>query len=384
MPKEKNDMITGSKRIAIVANTTWNIYNFRLNVVKSLINDGHQVFVIAPVDEYISYKEQFPNVVHIPLRVLDRDGKNPFKDLLLIEEFRRKYKRLKLDVVIHYTHKPNIYGTLASKILGIPCVSVVTGLGYTFINKGLVNSVTKLLYRISSSFHKKMIFENEDDLKYFKELGIVRNGEGVALKGCGVDLDYFQPSDNGLYPGKIIFTFIGRLLKDKGIREFVKAAESIKKNNKNIAFWVIGELDEGNPSTIDSDTLAQWVNEDIIDYHGFVKDVRPLVRKSNCVVLPSYREGMPRIVLEAQAMGKPVITTDVPGCRESIDDKKSGFLVKVKDSKSLEKAMKSFLELSKQEQKAMGDLGRIKAINEFDDVKIANQIKGIIMEIINA
>ncbi len=370
------------KRIAIVANSTWNIYNFRLNVVKKFVEMGNIVFVIAPVDEYISYKEQFPGVKHIPLRYLDRDAKNPIKDLLLIEEFRRKYKRLKLDLILHYTHKPNIYGTIAARISGIPSVSVVTGLGYTFINKGLVNSVTKMLYRISSSFHKKIIFENQDDLAFFKELNIVRNGEGVAIKGCGVDLQHYQPSSNGIFHDKIVFTFIGRLLKDKGIREFVRAAELIKSKYDNVEFWVIGELDEGNPSTISSETLANWVNEDIIDYHGFVKDIRPLVKKSNCIVLPSYREGMPRIVIEAQAMGKPVITTDVPGCRESIEPNKSGYLVDVKSAEGLSIALDKFIKLSKEQRLKMGLKGRQKAEAEFGQDHIAEQIYTICLSVL--
>lgn len=367
-----------NKRIAIVANTTWNIYNFRMNVIGKLLEEGYEVSVIAPVDEYIKYKEQFPEVRHVGLRFLSRDSKNPFKDLLLIEELRRKYKRGAFSLILHYTHKPNIYGTIAAKINGIPCISAVTGLGYSFINKGYINSITRWLYRMTQPFSKEIIFENQDDLTFFRRLKIVDKNKGKAIKGCGVDLTFFQPSSNGIYEHKTILTFVGRLLKDKGITEFVEAGKLLKQTHPNVELWVIGELDDNNPSTIESDLLVEWVNNKDIVYHGFVKDVRKLIKKSNCVILPSYREGMPRIVLEGVAMGKPIITTNVPGCRETVEDNITGYLVPSKDVKGLHKGMEKFMELSIKEQREMGNRGRQKAELEFGENKIANEIYEII------
>ena len=349
-----------------------------MNVIRKLLEEGYEVSVIAPVDEYIKYKEKFPEVRHIGLRFLSRDSKNPFKDFLLIEELRRKYKRGDFSMILHYTHKPNIYGTIAAKINGIPCISVVTGLGYSFINKGYLNSITRWLYRMTHPFSKGIIFENQDDLKLFRRLRIVNQNKGFAVKGCGVDLSFFQPSSNGIYEHKTILTFVGRLLKDKGIIEFVEAGKLLKQTHPNVELWVIGELDDNNPSTIESDLLVEWVNNKDIMYHGFVKDIRNLIKKSNCVVLPSYREGMPRIVLEGVAMGKPIITTKVPGCRETVEDNITGFLVQAKDVIGLHEGMMKFMELDIQQQREMGNKGRQKAELEFGEYKIANEIYDII------
>lgn len=370
-----------SKKIAIVANTTWNIYNFRLNVIEELSNRGFEVLVIAPVDDYIEYKKQFPQVKHYALRSLNRNSRNPLKDILLTIELRRKYKRLKPDIVLHYTHKPNIFGTLAAFSLGIPSVSVVTGLGYAFIRNNLINKITTLLYKLSGNKAAKMIFENEDDRQFFIDKRIISAEKAVAVKGCGVNLSYFYPYPNGQIKRKTTFTYIGRLLYDKGILEFVEAARVLAKQNEDVEFWVIGELDDNNPSTVREDDVLEWVNNDIIKYYGFVRDVRPLISKSDCIVLPSYREGLPRIVIEAMAMAKPIITTQTPGCRETVDEGRSGYLVPSKDILGLTKAMNKFKSLSYEEKHIMGNNGRLKAEREFDDKKIALKIVDLIQEI---
>lgn len=368
------------KRIAIVANTTWNIFNFRLNVIAELVRRGHQVVVIAPVDEFIEYKEKFPTVKHVALRVLDRDGKNPFRDFILIEELRRKYKRLNPDLVLHYTHKPNIYGAIAAHLNGIPSIAVITGLGYAFIHNGWVNRITQFLYKLTSKYHNKFIFENTDDLQLFIDNNIIDSDKGVSVKGCGVDTQHFQPSENGVFSDKLVFTFIGRLLYDKGIIEFIEAAKAIVAKYISVEFWVIGEFDEGNPSTINKDKFVEWVNQGVIVYHGFVRDVRPFIKKSNCIVLPSVREGMPRIVLEGMAMGKPIITTRTAGCRETVEEGVNGFLVDVKDATQLQESIERFIALSEEEKSAMGIAGRNKAETIFNDNIIADQLCDIIEE----
>lgn len=326
--------------------------------------------------------EKYPEVQHIALRALRRNSKNPILDLALIEEFRRKFKRLKPDLIINYTHKPNIYGGLAAKILGIPSIAMVTGLGYAFINKGLINKVTRFLYRLSSRYHKKFIFENIDDRKLFENSGLIRKGQGVSVKGCGVNIDYFQPCENGISSEKTIFAFIGRLLYDKGIVEYVKAAESIKKIFPDTEFWVVGELDISNPSTVKEEDLLSWIENKIIIYHGFVRDVRPFIRKSHCVVLPSYREAIPRTITEAMAMAKPVITSQTAGCWESVDEGVNGYLAEIKSADALVSSLKTFMSLSPEQKKEMGQAGRRKAEREFDDRKIASDIYDIIYPIL--
>jgi len=372
------------KRIGIVANTTWNIYNFRLNVIEELLEQNYEVIVLAPMDEYIEYKERFPQVTHIPLRVLTRDGKHPLKDLVLIEELRRKYKKLHLDLILHYTHKPNIYGAIAGKLTGIPTVGIVTGLGYPFLKKGWIEKLVSGMYKMTSNFHKKVIFENEDDRILFVKKGIVKESKAISVKGCGVNIDHFSPIDSLPRNGVTRFTFIGRLLYDKGIKEFVNAAAEIKKQyNGKSRFTVVGEIDKDNPSSVNPDELAKWVHEDIIDYKGYVKDVRKIISNSDCIVLPSYREAIARSLTESMAMGKAVIATETAGCREAIDHGENGFLVPVKDSDSLRNAMDNIINMDNSELEEMGKNGRIKTITYFDDKIIAKNIVEVVSEIFN-
>ncbi len=334
--------------------------------------------VIAPVDEYLEYKEKYPEVKHIPLKSMDRDSKNPIKDLILTLELWRKYKTFRPDLVIHYTNKPNIFGGMAAKLLGIKSIAVVTGLGYSFIHGGALSSVVNQLYKFTGKFHSRFIFENEDDKELFINSKIVEKEQAYSVKGCGVDTSYYTPSPNGLNPDKITFTFVGRLLYDKGITEFISAAKEIKRDFPQAQFDVIGEFDSDNPSNIDKDYLVQWVDSGVIDYKGFVRDIRPFLKHSDCIVLPSYREGMPRTILEGLAMGKPVITTDVPGCRETVVQGTNGYIVPVRDKVALKKAMQNLINLSPSERKEMGSKGRSLAVNVFDDKLIAEEIHNII------
>lgn len=375
--------MSNSKRVILVANSTWNIYNFRLNIIRKLISEGHQIFVIAPVDEYLEYKEAFPDVKHIPLKTMGRDSTNPIRDLLLLIELFRKYNWLKPELVIHYTNKPNIYGGFASRMLNIPSVAVVTGLGYSFIHKGFLNFIVRKLYKLSGKYHKRFIFENEDDKDLFIEEGIVHKENAKAVKGCGVDTKYYLPSSNGISESKLTFTFVGRLLYDKGITEFISAAKLVKEKYPETKFEVIGEFDSDNPSNIDKDYLVDWVDSGVIDYKGFVRDIRPILQHSDCVVLPSYREGMPRTLLEGMSMGKPLITTDVPGCRETIKEGENGFIVPVKDEKKLADAIERLIKLPIEQRKEMGKKGRQMAVEIFDHKLIANQIFSIINPILN-
>jgi glycosyltransferase involved in cell wall biosynthesis len=368
--------------IALVANTTWNIYNFRLNLIDIFISNGYNVVIIAPVDEYIHYKELYPSVKHFGLRTLDRDGMNPIKDFLLILELWRRYRMIKPDLVIHFTNKPNIFGTIAARLAGCPNMSVVTGLGYTFIHNGWLQRVITELYRQTIPWMQVIIFENTRDKAYFVHHRIASPEKAVSVKGCGVDTEYFMSLPERGDSGKTVFTFIGRLLYDKGIKEFVEAAKIINSRRKDCKFWIVGELDAENPSTVDKEDLLHWVEDDIVYYHGFVKDVRPIIGQSDCIVLPSYREGLPRIILEGLSMAKPVITTLTAGCEETVDEGENGFLVPVKNTGMVVEAMEKFLQLHLDERKIMGQKGREKAIKEFDDKLIASDYLNIVKKLL--
>ena len=371
-------------RIALVANTTWNIYNFRLNIIRKLLAEGHEVIVMAPVDKYISYQEKFHQVKHVPLKKLKRDSVNPWRDLQLTGELTRLYKKFKPDLVIHYTVKPNIFGGIAARLAGIPSVAVVTGLGYAFLHNGIVKRTTAGLYKLTSGYQKRVIFENDDDLDLFVENGLVDGNRGVSVNGCGVDTEMFKPNPNlGSENDDIVFTFVGRLLYDKGIREFVDAAHEVQKEYDTVKFWVFGELDRDNPSAIREKDLVEWVKDETIEYHGAKDDIRDYLQKSDCVVLPSYREGMSRVIMEAMAMERPVITSDTPGCRQAVEHGENGLLVPVGDSGALADAMRAFIRMKPEQRRDLGLNGRTRAVEKFDEDIIADQILSIIHDVLD-
>ena len=375
--------VPSRKKIAIVANTTWNIYNFRLNIVKLLIKKGFEVTVIAPVDEYIAPLSHIAGLTYIPLRHLSRKSTNPLRDLLLLKELYRIYRKTKPDLVLHYTIKPNIFGNFAASLAGIKSICIVTGLGYAFLHAGIVKKITTQLYRWSFQRSEKIIFENEDDCRLFSNLGISPAQKSISVKGCGVNTDFFAPAAKSQNVSKNKkFIFIGRLLHDKGIFEYVEAARLVKEQYPDTIFEVLGAFDEENPANVAKEKLAEWIENEIIDYLGSTKDVRNFIANADCVVLPSYREGLPRVILEAMAMAKPVITTDTAGCRETVISNKNGFLVPVKDAKALSKAMIEFCSLPPSEIESMSNVSRDQALNVFDDQIIANNYLKIIEKIL--
>jgi glycosyltransferase involved in cell wall biosynthesis len=370
------------QKIIIVANTTWNIYNFRLSLLQSLEKRGYQIVVIAPLDEHIIYLNDLKNGSHLPLHRLKRKSMNPLQDMRFLFELLRLYRREQPDLIVHYTIKPNIYGNIAAFLQGIPSIGVVTGLGYSFIHNGWVKKMTDALYRFSFLGAKRVLFENQDDRTLFIENGLSRAEQSIATKGCGVDTNYFQPQPKQRSDNRKVFLFIGRLLYDKGITEFVAAARKIRQQDPTADFWVLGELDYGNLAAVSEELLTDWIESDVIKYYGNVADVRPYIADSDVVVLPSYREGMPRAILEALSMGKPVITTDAAGCRETVEEGKNGFLVPVKSVNQLVDKMQQFCAMSTEKMAMMGVKSRQKAVQEFDQALINQTIVEIIEQTI--
>jgi len=266
-----------------------------------------------------------------------------------------------------------------NKILSI---CVVTGLGYTFLNGGLAKKISNFLYRISFRFSQKVLFENPDDEALFIDTKIVSKNNSVALNGCGVDTKFFRPISQNNKDGRLVYLFIGRLLYDKGIVEFVEAAKRMKAKFDNVEFWVIGELDYGNPSAISKDQLLNWVDQKFIIYHGTTTDIRSFIKKSNVVVLPSYREGLPKVILESMSMAKPIITTNTAGCKQTVNQGKNGLLVPVKNVPELVNAMTYMNELDEIDLEVMGKLSRKKAVQEFDDKIITSQFVEIINDLL--
>jgi glycosyltransferase involved in cell wall biosynthesis len=367
--------------ILLISNSTWNVYNFRLPVIRALVSTGHPVIVLAPVDESVSLLNQEPGIQIIPLGHLDRDSTGLFQNLLLLAECWRHYRRIRPKLAIHFTIKPNIFGNLAAALCGVPSICVLTGLGYTFLHKGWLQWVTGKLYRLSFTFARTIVFENGEDRDLLVGRRIVSAAKTTVVPGCGVDVQYFSPNGTTPDPAQTVFTFIGRLLLDKGIMEFVQAAELIKTKWPAAAFWVVGGLDDDNPAHIDRATLLEWVQRGIIQYKGQASDVRPFIAQSDWIVLPSYREGLSRVLLEAMSMARPIITSDAAGCRETVDIGENGFLVPVGDAGALAEQMSKCCGISKQEAVRMGAKGREKVIREFENDLVGKHYLTIVQDI---
>lgn len=373
-------------KIALVANSSWNIYNFRLNVLEILLEHGYEVIVIAPLDIYSHFNNDFPSVRHIPLHNLARRSLNPFHDLRLTAELFSIYSQERPDILLHYTIKPNIYGGLVAKWLGLRTIGCVTGLGYTFIRKGFIHWLSKQLYRWAYSDAKKVIFENIDDRLLFNKLGIIEAEKSISVKGCGINIERFHPMPRWekLPKNARVFTFIGRFLCDKGIVEFVEAARIVKQKYHKTVFWLVGEIDNDNPAALKDEILKKWIFEGLVENKGFMDDVRPFIAASDCIVCPSYREAIPRVLQEGMAMERAIITTDVAGCREAVEDGVNGFLVPVKSPQDLADAMCQLIAMPDEMIEKMGQEGRKKVLREFDQKIIANDILSVIQSVIKS
>ncbi len=351
-------------RIGIVVNSSWNIYNFRAGLVKSLLKNGHQVVAIAPNDEYAEkIKSWGCEFFHVNM---DCKGSNPLKDLNLIWQLRNAYKQSKLDAVLHFTIKPNIYGTLAAKSLGIPSVNNITGVGTAFMHNNLTSWVAQLLYRLSFKFPKKVFFQNEDDKKLFLKRKLVRIELTDIVPGSGIDVEHFKPQKQMIPNKSFTFLMVARLLYDKGICEYIDAIRLMRSNYINAKFQILGKIESEKSLGITKSELDEWINEGLIEYLGTTDDVRKYVSKADCVVLPSYREGTPRTLLEAASMGKPIVATDVPGCRETVQHGYNGYLCQVKNAFDLAAKMTQIYQLDNESRMLMGINSRNYVIQKFD------------------
>lgn len=364
------------KRIAIIASISTSLINFRGELIKKWIELGHEVYACAP-DFECKIKDKLECAKVKPVEIkLFRTGLNPFKDLVSLYSLYKTLNEINPDVVYSYTIKPVIYASIASKLAGVDYISsLITGLGYTFsgnsFTKKIINRVTRILYKISLSTNKLVLFQNEDDRKLFVDLKLVDEGKTAVVNGSGVNTShfYYSPYDKN----EVSFLMICRLLKSKGIYEYIKAAEMVKRNYPDVEFNVVGPYNPGNPDSIDEDILKRAEKEGIINYHGRKDDVRPFIEDSSVYVLPSYREGTPRSVLEAMSMGRPIITTDVPGCRETVDEGVNGFLVSEKNYEQLVDRMLYFIN-NKDKIREMGDNSRRIAEEKYDVHKVNEDI----------
>ena len=352
--------------IAITSNTSWYLYNFRKNTILSLIAQGYHVFAIAPKDNYsIKLSELGCQFIDIEI---DQGGTNPIRDIRTFCSFYRIYKSKNIDVVLNFTPKNNIYSTLAASFHKVKSINNIAGLGILFINESITSKIARFLYKISQPKASKLFFQNEDDRKIFLEKKITTNVPTDRLPGSGVDLSRFiltPSSDDNI----IRFLLIARMLYDKGIQQYIDSARCLKsKYGDRVEFQLLGFLDVDNPSAVSSKDMQIWVDEGVVNYLGTSDTVEQDIAKVDCMVLPSYyREGVPKTLLEAGAMGKPIVTTDNVGCRETVDDGVNGYLCEPRSTESLTEKLELIINMSHEQRLAMGEKSREKIQNEFDE-----------------
>lgn len=367
-------------KVVIALNTAWNLYNFRAGLIRALLKSGYEVVAVAPLDEYANRLEAM-GCRFIPLP-MDNQGTHPGKDLLLLWRFFRLLRAEKPGVYLGYTVKPNVYGSLAAHLLGIPVINNISGLGAVFIKNGILVSLVRSLYRLALSRSGKVFFQNNDDLQMFVSGRLVAESVADRLPGSGIDLEKFVPLP---LPGesRVRFLLIARMLWDKGVGEYVDAARILKQRGLGADFCLLGFLDVQNPAAISRSQMEEWVAEGVIRYLGVSDNIREEIALADCVVLSSYREGTPRTLLEAAAMARPIVTTDAVGCREVVDDGVNGYLCRVRDSIDLADKMSKIVALAPDAREAMGQRGREKVEREFDEQIVIDKYLDAIASILN-
>jgi glycosyltransferase involved in cell wall biosynthesis len=366
----KRDHGTFDVHILMTVNAAWNIWNFRRPLVEALAGEGHRLTVLAPPDDAVRELERLG--CRIRLLKMSVKGLNPIEDLKLQRRFGRIFREERPDAVLSYTIKNNIFGARAAKAAGVPFLPNVTGLGTAFLSGRLLQTLTEQLYRRSFAELPIVFFQNGDDRDLFLERRLVQSDQARLLPGSGIDLRHFASAPMPAPGAPPVFLMIARLLRDKGVAEFVEAARRVRARQPHVRFQLLGAVASENRTAIDHPTLEALVAEGVVEYLGTTTDVRPPIAASTCVVLPSYREGAPRTLIEAAAMARPLIATDVPGCRAVVDRDRSGFLCDARSADSLVTAIERFLALPPATQEAMGVAGRVKMEREYDQALVVD------------
>ena len=339
-------------KVAIVGNSAKTLILFRLDLISSLIQEGNEVYAFSPgfTDEL---KARIEEVGAIPVECeISRAGLNPISELQVITELRKKFKEKEIELVLSYFIKPVIYGSIAAYLAGVKEIfSMIAGLGYAFtenptrsfeLKRSFVRNVLVLFFKLALSFNRKVFFQNPADYDFFIQKKIISKNKGIRVNGSGVNLEKFQFSNPVTNP--VVFITTGRLIKEKGFTEFIEAARLLKSSQSNARFVILGGIDK-NPNSLKEEDIKKWSQEGIIEWYGVVENVHQWLTQSSVFVLTSYyREGIPRSTLEAISTGRPVITTNLPGCREPVKEGVNGFLIEPRDPGKLALTMKKFLD----------------------------------------
>ncbi|MDF1678189.1 MAG: glycosyltransferase family 4 protein [Legionellaceae bacterium] len=362
------------KKVCILASYAPSILNFRKELILELVKTCDVYIYVPLADDTIKEKIEALGVVACRHAPLSTGSLDPLGNIKYLYALFRQFRKIQPDVVLSYTVQPVIWGSFAAKLAGAKHItSMITGLGYAFtdltsLKRKVIHHIICVLYKNAISCNHAVLFQNKDDKALFAEKGLISKTQSSIVNGSGVNLSHFYHVTS--FPKKMTFLMIGRLLRDKGIYEYVAAAKKIKSEYRDVEFHLVGWIDH-NPSSITTDELERWCAEGIINFLGRQEDVRDSLASASVFVLPSYREGTPRSVLEAMSMGRPIITTDAPGCRETVVDGKNGYLVPVRSVEQLAMYMKQFIDNPSLVQ-ALGEQSRLLAQSKYD-VHIVNR-----------
>lgn len=369
-----------SSRVLLSVNTAWNAWNFRMGLIEAIMKRGHQVVVAAPIDRYAERLAQSGcGFIDFPM---DSNGTHPGRDLQLLLRYLMLFRTQGPVAYLGYTIKPNIYGSIAARLAGIPVINNIGGLGASFIDHSMVTRVARLLYKIALRRSTRVFFQNADDQQLFIDAGLTDAALTDLLPGSGIRPgDYNSTPLATREPSNFRFLLVGRMLINKGVVEYVDAARTIRQKIPGARFQLLGPVNEANPNGVSSAAIAAWEAEGVIEYLGAADDVRPYIDSADCVVLPSYREGVPRTLLEAAAMARPIIATRVPGCTDVVEEGVNGLLCQARDPVDLTEKMMAMIALPLAERARMGWAGRRKVEREFDEALVINKYLNVIGDI---
>lgn len=356
-------------KLLISINTSWNVINFRSGLIRGLIARGFDVVVAAPRDAFSERIEPDLGCRYVELP-MDGHSRSPVTDLQLLGRFLALMRAERPDAFLGFTVKPNVFGSLAAHVSGVPCINNIAGLGSVFNEASATAKIVVLLYRIALARSKRVFFQNREDLALFSGRGLVRSEQVGLLPGSGIDTARFNaPAKPPPRPGEpFVFLLVARLLKEKGLGELAEATRALRRQLPEVRVKILGPLDARNPAAVAKAEIDAWVAEGLFEYLGVASDVRPILTDADSFVLPSYyREGTPRALLEAAAMAKPIITADMPGCRDVVDDGVNGYLVPPRDARALAAAMIAMTRASAATILEMGAASRAKAESQFDE-----------------
>tara|TARA_B100001057_G_scaffold264273_1_gene264373 strand:- start:221 stop:1345 length:1125 start_codon:yes stop_codon:yes gene_type:complete len=369
------------KIIVLSANSCWYLYNFRSSTIKKLIKEKYKVVCVAPKDSF--YKDLISLGCELIFITFESKSLNPINNIYLIIKFWKIFKKIKPFIIFNFTIKNNIFGSFAASLLNIPVINNVSGLGTSFINNNLLSKIVLLLYKLSQKKVLYLYFQNEDDKEYFVNQKIILIDKAKILPGSGVNTTRFQPKliSNKRADNILRFFYFGRFIYDKGLLELIQAFEKIKKNYPNCELWLAGAIDPKNKTSISQKTIDSWGQITGVTIYNQTNMIENLLSQVDCVVLPSYREGMPKSLLEACSMELPVVATNVPGCRSIIEDGFNGFLFSPKDTESLVEALKKIIDMPIKIRKEMGYNGRKLIKQKFSEEIVVKEILKNIQEV---